>query len=75
MQALATPYTLQRWKALGTSRAMVRKEMGDESGDQTKAQGQQWVAVSTNRKLVSCEKENKEKDENGKIEKAENVCD
>ena len=61
MQASATPYTLQRWQALGTSCAMVRKEMGDKSGDQTKPQDQQWVAVFINRKLVSCEKANKEK--------------
>ena len=66
MQASATPYPLQCWKALGTSYAMVRKEMEDESGDQTKPQGQQWVAVSTYRNLGSCEKENKEKDENEK---------
>ena len=74
MQASATPYTLQRWQALGTSCAVVRKEMGNESGDQTKPQDQQWVAVSTNRKPVSCEKENKE-NKNAKIKKAENVRD
>ena len=38
MQAAATPYTLQCWQALGTSYAVLRKEMGDESGDQTKPQ-------------------------------------
>ena len=48
------------------------EEMGNESGDQTKPQDQQWVAVSTNRKPVSCEKENKE-NKNSKMEKAENV--
>ena len=75
MQTSATPYTLQRWQALGTSCAVVRNEMGNESGDQTKPQDQQWVAASTSRKPVSCEKENKEKNENGKKEKAENVRD
>ena len=49
--------------------------MGDTSGDQTKPQDQQWVAVSTNRKPVSCEKENKNKTENGKMEKCENIRD
>ena len=73
MQASSTPYTLQRWQALGTSCAMVRKEMGNESGDQTKPQDQQWVVVSTNRKPVSCDKENKEK--NAKMKKVENVHD
>ena len=52
---------------LGTSCIVVRKEMRDEFGDQTKPQDQQWVAVSTNRKPMSCEKENKEKKcKNGK---------
>ena len=74
MKALATPYTLQRWQALGTPCAVIRKEMGDESGDQTKPQDQQCVDVSTNRKPVSCEKENKEK-ENGEVGKTENVRD
>ena len=60
MQTSATPYALQRWQALGTSCALVRKEMGNESGDQTKPQDQQWVVVSTNRKPMSCEKEKKE---------------
>ena len=59
MQALATPYILQCWQAMGTSCAVVRKETRDESGDETKPQDQQWVAVSTNRKPVSCEKEKK----------------
>ena len=40
--------------------------MGDESGDQTKHQDQQWVVVSTNRKPVNCERENKE-NKNGKM--------
>ena len=74
MQASATPYTLQRWQSLGTSCAIVRKEMGSKPGDQTKPQDQLWVAVSTNRKPVSCEKENKE-NKNAKMEKAENVHD
>ena len=74
MQTSATPYTLQRWQALGTSCAVVRKEMENESGDQTKPQDQQWVAVSANRKLVSCEKENKE-NKNAKTKKAKNVFD
>ena len=42
--------------------------MGNESGDQTKTQDQKWAAVSTNRKPVSCEKENKE-NKNEKNEK------
>ena len=67
MQASATPYTLQRWQALGMSCAVVRKEMGNESGDETRPQDQQWVAVSTNRKPMNCEKGNKEKKcKNGK---------
>ena len=61
MQASATPHTLQRWQALGTSCAVVRKDIGNESSDHTKPQDQQWVSVSTNRKPVSCEKENKKR--------------
>ena len=36
---------------------------------------QQWFAVSTIRKPVSSEKENKEKHKNGKMEKVENAHD
>ena len=48
--------------------------MGNESGDHTKPQDQQWVVVSINRKPMRCEKENKEK-KNGKTEKYENIRD
>ena len=44
--------------------------MGDKFGDQNKPPDQQWVVVCTYRKPVSGEKQNR-----GKMEKAENVRD
>ena len=55
---------------------VARKEIGDQFGDQTKPQNQQWVVVSMNKKPMSCEKEDKEKKvENGKIPKLHNKED